>query len=180
MPKLIGLTGCAGAGKDSVYAAMLFSGRAHHRIALASPLKAMLSALLTEAGVDDVRERVDGSRKGEIVPGFGVTARRLAQTLGTEWGRRECGDDLWANIAMARAEKLEGVVVITDVRFDNEARKIRERGGQVFLVRGRAADLALDSAHRSEAGVSPALLSGTIWNSGTLEDLRDEVARIFG
>lgn len=47
----------------------------------------------------------------------------LLQVLGTEWGRKTRGQDIWVRIAKRRAEKAVAngaVVVIDDCRFPNE------------------------------------------------------------
>lgn len=49
----------------------------------------------------------------------------LLQILGTEYGRRFLGDDVWVNAARARAEMWlnasdKNVVIIDDCRFENE------------------------------------------------------------
>jgi hypothetical protein len=69
-------------------------------------------------------------------------------------------------------------VVITDVRFDNEAQAIVNAGGEVWRVeRPGWRCLADDAAtHQSEAGVSDHLITRIIDNSGSLDDLRAELS----
>ncbi|MEM0936764.1 MAG: hypothetical protein AAGJ91_12780, partial [Pseudomonadota bacterium] len=64
------------------------------------------------------------------------------QTLGDEWGRQCIHPDLWVEIARPAAESYlaEGVpVVFDDVRYANEAAMIRELGGEIWRMEGRAA-----------------------------------------
>jgi hypothetical protein len=83
----------------------------------------------------------------------GVSARRLLETIGTEWGRDTVCSDLWVRV-MARklflAEKLHQKIVIDDVRYINERDLIRSFGGRLYFI-GRD-DLAQLSAggHASE------------------------------
>jgi hypothetical protein len=67
-----------------------------------------------------------------------LTPRFALQRLGTAFGRA-CYEDVWIDYALRMATRLllekMSVVVIPDVRFVNEARRIREVGGQVWRVR---------------------------------------------
>jgi hypothetical protein len=88
--------------------------------------------------------------------------------------------EIWVRIAIerARGELAAGRgVVITDVRFDNEAQAIVDAGGEVWRV-VRPGWRCLDDAaasHSSEAGVSDHLIARTIDNSGSLDDLRTQL-----
>lgn len=64
--------------------------------------------------------------------------RNILQKEGTEEGRDKLGEDVWVNylskwidLHQSRGVK---VVVITDVRFKNEAEFIKKRGGQVIRI----------------------------------------------
>ena len=154
---ILGLTGRAGAGKDTAAAALRTLG--FERVAFADPLREMLRAL----GLRD--EHMVGPAKELPVPHLGLSFRRLAQTLGTEWGRA-LDPELWVKVARDRvrtALERGKHVVVTDVRFDNEARMIRDAGGRVVRIERPGADPVLE--HASEAGVDPALVSATIWNN---------------
>jgi len=47
----------------------------------------------------------------------------LLQLLGTEWGRKQYGDDIWVNIARNRIQMAQDktLTIISDCRFPNEA-----------------------------------------------------------
>lgn len=112
--------------------------------------------------------------------------RELLQKMGTECGREIHGENVWVDRTIRKIYDeigvehgwdgtlvhISGDVVIPDVRFDNEAREIQEHNGYVIEVdRG----LGPVNYHKSEAGVSPEYLSGTIDNRGTLADLENNV-----
>ena len=112
--------------------------------------------------------------------------RELLQKMGTECGREIHGENVWVDRTIRKIYDeigvehgwdgtlvhISGDVVIPDVRFDNEAREIQEHNGYVIEVdRG----LGPVNYHKSEAGVSPEYLSGTIGNRGTLADLENNV-----
>lgn len=177
--KIIGITGRAGAGKDTV-GSMLVYEHGFHRLALADPIKRGLEAMFGfGATIWDDREAKERpvAQHCDVTLPLDVTFRRLAQTLGTEWGRDMIASDVWLRCAEARIRQIKAErfpyhakgVVITDVRFDNEADFIHEMGGTVVRIERGVGDVA---AHISEAGVSERKVDVTIWNNHTIEDLR--------
>lgn len=105
-----------------------------------------------------------------------LSSREACQRIGTELGRTLYGETwlelLWRNLLSIKSDV--GLVVIPDVRFDNEARAIRERGGEVWRVERPGAGLAgAAGKHESEAGVSDALVDKVIVNDGTQKQLRE-------
>ena len=167
---LIGLCGPAGCGKDTVAGFMPY----FDRYALASPIKDMISTML---GVDrsmwEDREWKEGT-----VPWIGKSPRQMAQTLGTEWGRTHVDRDLWLKLALRRWDAVRASanprLVITDVRFDNEALAIISAGGTVWKVDREG--VAPVAAHSSEKGIDPRLITGSVKNYGSLDALRYSVA----
>lgn len=145
---LVGITGRAGAGKDTI-ADYLVRERGFIKLSFAGPLKAMLAA----AGMP---EPADRAAKEQPVPGFDFTWREAAQKLGTEWGRA-LDPEIWTKVVEQQIRHADSQclrVVLSDVRFENEAAMIRRRGGRVLHVTGRAADLGANAGHASEAGVA--------------------------
>ena len=174
---LIGLCGPAGAGKNTVADFLTDSdGCPFMQIAVADPLYECISTI---TGLPVARLK-DRAAKEAVIPWLGKSPRQLLQTLGTEWGRGSVHPEIWIRIAMERAGQHLTVgrgVVVTDVRFDNEAKAIVDAGGEVWrIVRNGWACLAGDTAtHPSEAGVSDLLIARTIDNSGTLDELRRQL-----
>jgi hypothetical protein len=174
---LIGLCGPAGAGKNTVAELLTDSdGGPFAQIAFADPIYECVSAI-TDLPVAKLKDR---DVKEAVIPWLGKSPRQMLQTLGTEWGRGAVHPEIWIRIAMERAVRhldFNGVV-ITDVRFDNEAQAVIDAGGEVWRVtRPGWRCLADDAAaHQSEAGVSDHLVARTIDNSGSLDDLRDQLA----
>lgn len=165
---LIGLTGKAGAGKDSV-ADILEREAGFRRYALAQPIKDALCAMLrTPEHVLFARER-----KELPLEKLGISPRRLAQTLGTEWGRA-LRSDFWLALAERHVD-LSADTVITDIRFPDEAEWILSQGG--FVVKVIRYGVKAVEAHASEAGIPLDLVQSRILNIGTLQDLEEEVRR---
>lgn len=156
---LVGITGKAGSGKDTLAYMMGFE-----RYAFASPLKAGLTAM----GFPEPERKLKESK----IPGFDFTWRLAAQKLGTEWGR-----SLQADIWLAMAERARkacpaSVLVITDVRFHNEADWVRDHGVLVH-VRGRTTISDPKTAgHASEIELPVMDGDHLIKNSGSLSDLQ--------
>lgn len=189
MKRLIALAGRAGSGKNTV--ATMLGG---HEISFAEPLKRFCQEVFAFTddqvwGPSAERNRPDhryprtvGMDCGEAERGF-LTARHALQTLGTEWGRA-CYENVWADLGVRRAlASPADLVLITDCRFANEARAVRNAGGEVWrIVRPGAGLDGAAGLHPSEAEQeSPEfleLVTRTIVNAGTLEDLRRQVASV--
>lgn len=162
---LIGLCGPAGCGKTTI-AEWLRDHRGYRIVSFADPLYDAVS-IITGVPVDRLKDR---AVKENDLPGIGRSPRYLLQTLGTEWGRSMVSDDIWVQAAMARVRGGEDVV-IPDVRFDNEAQAIVDRGGSVFYVvrPGWRCLEPAQAAHASERGVAIDKIASFVDNSGTVD-----------
>lgn len=173
-PQIIALIGAAGAGKSSV-ASHLEMERAFEHVALADPIVSMVLALFHEAGIEScwMTER---ALKEQPTPVLGVSYRRLAQTLGTEWGRHTLGTDVWLHVVYQKlkvAQQHQADVVISDVRFPNEATGLAGRGA--VLVRIDRPGLAGVEPHESEAWHTRLPYHHLLVNDGSLANLFDQV-----
>lgn len=163
---LIGLAGPARVGKDTA-AKYLSDTFLLEPYALASPIKAALDAMGFRREVYDNDEAKDLN-----IAAIGCSYRKLAQTLGTEWGR-SLHPNFWINVAQHRYNELpesyQGMVV-SDVRFNNEAAWIRRNRGIVIHIHGAPrAQLAADGvAHASEAGIEREQGDVIVSNTGSL------------
>jgi hypothetical protein len=168
-PILIGLCGKARSGKD-LAGFYLVQNHGFERYAFASPLKRGLETMLSlpHGTCDDER------LKDEPISWIGKSPRQMLQTLGTEWGRQCVNQNLWLMLGDRRWRDVQMMpdvtgLVITDVRFANEAQMIRNNGGSVIRIdRPGVREVA---AHVSEAGIPDHLVNHTIHNNGTKEDL---------
>jgi hypothetical protein len=179
MIKLIGLPGAAGAGKDTVadFIDDIVAGgwENPHYVSFAHPLKQMVVQLLAhwDVSANAITDRV---LKEQPIAGLGASPRKLMQTLGTEWGRKLISESIWidtAERAIVQALRDGRMVVVTDVRFANEAELIHRHGGQVWRIDRPSAEPV--AAHVSEQGLPAALVDRVIDNSGTLDELRAAV-----
>lgn len=170
LPPIVGFTGKAGAGKDTLAACAARFGYA--RYSLADPIKDLLNARFGwKPEWWDNREWKETPRYIHGCSSYlaAFSPRSWAQWLGTEVGRTLAGDDVWVNalLAKAAANGHGKRCVVPDVRFNNEARKIQEMGGIIIHV---FRDVPSVEAHVSERGVDDLYLDYTINNNGTVEE----------
>jgi hypothetical protein len=184
--KLVGLYGYPGSGKDAV-AEFLVEKGGWTRVAFADPLKAMLVALdpyveLDGDGYcgegDTWQVRLSRYMANECCDLEGAKrkcpeVRRLLQRLGTEAGRDILGEDVWVKAAAVRVHELlkTSNVVMTDVRFPNEADFIQGVGTLVEVMRPGCVPME----HASEQHYGTFEPDYIIFNDGTLDALRSEV-----
>lgn len=169
MTRLIGLTGRKRAGKSSV-AAILVAEFGFVEVSFAAPLRGFVAGLLG-CSVEDME-----AFKEDPHPVLGGKSPRYAmQTIGTEWGRDMIAGDLWVRVARRRIQQLlkNGQrVVVSDVRFPNEAELVLELGGYGWRV--QRPGLSDNDSHISEAGLPDHWISAEIENDGDLNDLAIE------
>ena len=179
-PRLIGLTGPAGCGKDTVRAILEEHG--YNGLAFADPIRHMLRELFTSNGI--CTSFMDARNLKEApIPQLCTRYRHLAQTLGTEWGR-SVAPDLWLRLAASYMGDLSNSgelatddgyarFVISDVRFANEADWVRQRGGVIWRInRPQAAPVR---AHVSETEMQSIQPDVCVDNTDTLDHLRTQV-----
>ena len=161
----IGIIGAKGSGKDTFAAPFIRCG--FQRVAFADPMKEMLFA-----GLGISRETLWGpSEARETIPaGFTVSVRHMLQTLGTGWGRDCVDEDVWIRAALAATvgKEPDGLWIVTDVRFPNEAAALEAAG--FMLVRITRPGVS-DDAHESESYVSSITAHVEVDNDRTIREL---------
>jgi hypothetical protein len=180
---LIGITGYAQHGKDTV-GASLVERYGYRRLGFADKLKELALAVNPVIPIDET-DMYSYACLADIVASFGweiaktnPEVRRFLQELGTQ-ARLLLGEDVWVN-ALAKTLNESGVwtfesewaagypdppsrysgppVVIADVRFPNEADYVRSVGGLLIRVTrynedGTLYDNGLGTDHPSEKHV---------------------------
>lgn len=168
---LIGVTGRAGAGKDAVSNIIKTDLRPNYVVyGFAYPLKRACCDLF-----DWTLEQIeDREFKEAIDPRWGFSPRVAMQRMGTEYGR-SLREDLWVRKALItfQSPDVEGMIV-TDVRFENEADFIRKNNGLLIHIE-RPGTIISESTHASEKGVEFMEGDARIHNNGTLDDLARKV-----
>lgn len=175
--RTIGFCGPAGAGKSTAADRLVQRWR-FNRVRFAGPLKAMMASLGLSA------EQLDGALKEQPTPLLlGRTPRQAMQWLGTEWGRELIGAEFWIAAWRAAVDRAGGfwepdkgwdrLIVADDVRFANEARAIRDRGGIVIRIERPGAGSISGGGHSSER--PDFVPDRIIRNRGSLAELRAEI-----
>lgn len=165
---IIGLCGQAHAGKNKV--AELLQG--HHpfdEYAFADPLK-KAAAIIFDLPIEHFYDEI---LKETINEFWGMTPRQMLLKLGTDACRDNIRDDIWVKRTIGSVEKSISVgnnVVVTDVRFPNEAEEIKRLGGHIVRVIRRDGELAVD--HKSAIDIPAHLVDVELFNDGTLALLK--------
>lgn len=149
------------------------------KVSLASPLKFMIERLLHSAGYsyNEIQWFLNDGKEQDIEV-VGASYRKLARTLGTEWGRNLIHPDIWVNIAEQKIIHTEAPLCIDDLRFPNELELLRRHDFALVKV-VRDASRSDANSHRSDAALRD--FDGwdyTIENNGTLEELCSKVQDI--
>jgi hypothetical protein len=197
---IIGMLGFAGSGKGTA-GDILESEFSYKKESFANTLKGAVAAIfgwdrnMLEGSTDESRkwrDKPDPFWEPRIP---GMTPRYALQLMGTEAGRNVFHTDLWLYSLERRLNPMHNYV-ITDVRFPNEMKFIRNLGGKIVRVRrgpepewyhsaeetnllsnGKQQLLEYPNVHYSEwawIGYDD-LIDHTIMNHGTVEELKEEL-----
>lgn len=102
------------------------------------------------------------------------TPREILQAVGTDIARNICSETYWIDKTRETIQSWvvrKESVIISDVRFQNEADLIREFGGQVFEIT-RNTEKSEDNHISENISIDS---DGKICNNGSIEDLNKEL-----
>ena len=178
MTRDIALIGKAGSGKDTV-GELLVQHAGYKRLAFADPVREMalvldpIVVLADELGFGETYARLsevvaaDGwDRAKRMYP----EVRRILQNAGM--AQREVDSFYWLDLLLEKWSTEWSPVVVTDCRFENEAVALRNLG---FLLVRVIRPGAGANDHVSETELDDFTVYRTIYNDGTVEDLREAV-----
>jgi hypothetical protein len=180
---LIGVVGLIGSGKDTV-SKRLEQKHGFRRDSFAKSLKDAVSAMfnwdreMLEGNGDDSRQwREQPDEFWSKKFGKTVTPRWVLQHFGTEVMRQHMHDAIWIDSCLSRYDGQP--TVISDTRFQNELKTIKENKGQIILVkRGELPtreQMQDKGAHKSEWDWMGWNFDHVIENDGSKEDLYKKV-----
>lgn len=175
---IIGLSGYARSGKDTA-ADHLVNEYGFTRYSFAAPMKEAMYRLNPIVHSD----QIGNFRYKDLVDVYGLDTakdshpeiRRLLQVFGTEVGRDMFGENFWVNLALNSAK--EDRVVISDVRFKNEAEGIKAAGGEVWRINRIGIGPVTD--HPSEIDLDGYPFDYVIDNDSTVQDLNSAIDAII-
>lgn len=158
---IIGISGKAWSGKDTL-SHYISDHYGYKHESFARPLKEGLNAMFGW----NMEQWNDRAWKESILPEFGTSPRFLAQTLGTDWGRKIVDPNLWVKLL---GLKIKFPCVISDLRFPNEAKFVKENKGLIIKLHR---DTAPVLEHASE--ILDFEADVILDNTGTIQDLLDK------
>jgi hypothetical protein len=201
---IIGVCGFIGSGKDTV-ADYLVNFHEFRRDSFAATLKDAVAAVfawdreLLEGRTKQAREwreQVDpwwAERLG--MPD--LTPRLVLQLWGTEVARKSFHDDIWIASVENKLRNSQDSIVISDCRFPNEIKSIKQAGGKVIWVKrgplptwyhlAKAANEGKKNAqdmleglgiHVSETAWVGTEFDQVIDNNGSIEELYDQIKNL--
>ena len=179
-PIVLAVSGKARHGKDTV-ADYLVKTYGFEKYAVANPIKEICKEVFS---FDD--SQVYGDNKETVDPRWGVSPRKCMQFIGTELFRDriggllpQIGSDIWIHCLVNKLsdvfkENPNALIVVSDVRFENEWKSLKSRLKGAYSVRinnPRVADpLTYHVSENMEWGVDFG-----VENNGTLPDLYQKV-----
>ena len=159
--RLIGIAGKARSGKDTAAKYLLNKlGDDWSSASFADPMKAMLNAIDIECS-DEAKDL--------SINQYGLSTRRMLQTLGTEWGRDRNGNNFWLDV-FSRSNAGQ-CVIVPDVRFENEADLVRKHGFLIH-IEGRG---GIEGDHASERKLDFNEDDIFVDNRGSLSELYEKL-----
>ena len=200
---IIGICGFIGSGKDTI-ADYLVNFNEFRRDSFAATLKDAVAAVFNWD-----RELLEGRTKQarewreQVDPWWAerlnmpnLTPRLVLQLWGTEVCRKSFHDDIWIASVENKLRSSKDNIVISDCRFPNEIKSIKQAGGRVVWVkRGELPewyDLAVESnkggfnhmktaypdVHVSETAWVGTEFDAVVDNNGTIEELYAQIKNL--
>ena len=192
MQHIIGITGYAQHGKDTA-GQRLVERWGYRRYGFADQLREMALradpyvAVPVASSHQQDAENVTFRRLAAVIATAGwemaktcPDVRRFLQVLGTDCVRDLLGEGAWVDALRLRIARdgWSGPIVVTDVRFPNEADWIEDVGGLIVRVIRPNFDSGVLSTHASEKSIGMIPVYAVLVNDGTIPDLWGQVDQL--
>jgi hypothetical protein len=208
---IIGVCGFIGSGKDTI-ADYLTNFHGYRRESFANSLKDAVSAVfgwdrtMLEGRTKEAREW-----REQVDPWWAerlkmphLTPRWVLQYWGTEVCRKSFHDDIWIASVENKLRNSKDDIVISDCRFPNEIKSIRDAGGIVVRVKrgddpewykdacdANAGEKCMNWAlarrrleqlgiHASETAWCGTKFDAVLYNNASINDLYEQIKEIIG
>jgi len=172
---IIGLNGYAQSGKDEAARALVEQG--FERRAFADILRRVAYAtdpyVVWKGDVERISAVVDDVG-WDTAKTESMDIRRLLQRLGTEGGRAILGENVWVEATLGDAGDED--IVVTDVRFSNEADYIKKCGGVVVNI--TRPGVGPVNGHISDNAMENYPFDEYLRNDGSVEDLHAMILEV--
>lgn len=167
---LIGITGHKYSGKSTV-ARLLHNATGYQVVSFADKLKDV-TCVLSGCTREDLEDY--DFKETRLVPDYlrpycgnakEPTFRAFLQHFGSEV-MRGVNDNIWIDCTLSNCDEN---CIVSDCRFPNEAKAVKERGGIVIKV--VRPDAKSEDTHQSETLIDDIDADYTLWNDTSLENL---------
>ena len=167
---LVGLSGKAGSGKDET--GYVLEAYGFLKVSFAAKLKRVAQDVF---GLSRA-ETSDRALKELVVSRWGLSPRRIMQEVGKKM--REIHQDIWVSCLDELIAQGVSRIVVTDVRFPNEAYKIRDIGGEIWRIERPGAGSLTGSDDESETALDQWPYDVVLYNDSDLSELARKVGDI--
>jgi len=183
-PKIIGFIGKAGSGKDTCYELLRDVGAERDvvvtRVSNAQLLKDVChmvfgTALQTSRTIFFGTQRDKNTVPKSLEEGE-WTGRKIMQHVGAAF--REIRADIWAQAMIKEAKgSVADIVVITDIRYKNEAKAVKDAGGTIIRLMRKWDDESNEGfqGHASEMEMHEIMPDMILNNDVPIEQVRDKL-----
>lgn len=174
--KIIGVTGIAGSGKDTFALVAKEMEQKTDQFAFAGPLKDACKILFNFS-----HDQLHDQETKEIQDGrWKKSPREILQWLGTDVLRNQINEDFFVmNMKQRIDDSKAEYIIVTDVRFPNEAEFIRSLGGKVVKIvrdnKKTGGKTTKYSSHVTEQGIPDNLVDAIIENNSSIEEFKNNI-----
>lgn len=187
-PKIIGVTGTKESGKNT-FGSYLVNNYGFTENAFAKPLKDASKILF---GLND-EQLYDSEKKEQYDSKIGYSPREVLQKFGTEIVREQFANifpnmfrnsykNLWIklmDIFINTKENENKFVVITDLRFQDEAEWVKNKGGIIVKINRQSIKKNKYSEHKSETELNTIKANYIIKNNGSIQNLYNNIDKLM-